>query len=60
MGFKIDFRDVLVVSGLGLVFYGTYLLSPPAAFIVVGGIVLGLTILSFWVPFLVDLRKKRG
>lgn len=35
---KIDARDVVGVSGLGMLFYGTFLVSQPAAFVVVGGI----------------------
>lgn len=35
-----DFPDALAVAGLGLVGYGLWLFFPPAAFVVVGGVVL--------------------
>ena len=35
---SIDSRDVIGVSGLSMLFYGTYIVSPAAAFVVVGGI----------------------
>ena len=32
----IGFRDVLILLGMGMLFYGTYIIFAPAAFILIG------------------------
>lgn len=32
----IGFRDVLILSGMAMLFYGTYIIFVPAAFILIG------------------------
>lgn len=43
-----DLRDGLAAAGLGCIAYGTWQWSPPAAWIVVGTLLLALAIASSW------------
>ena len=38
IGGTVDLRDVFTFGGLGLVGFGVFMIYPPAAYIVVGGV----------------------